>query len=59
METVLEILMRRDELSEEDALELIEEVKETCLEAIDRGEDPEEVFMDMLGLEPDYLFDIL
>ena len=51
--------MRRDELSEPDALELIEEVKEACLEAIDQGEDPEEVLMEMLGLEPDYLWDIL
>jgi len=59
METVLDILMQRDGLSEEEALELIEEVKEACLEAIDQGEDPEEVFIDMLGLEPDYLYDIL
>jgi len=59
METLLDILMQRDGLSEEEALELIEEVKEACLEAIDQGEDPEEVFIDMLGLEPDYLYDIL
>jgi len=59
METLLDILMQRDGLSEEEALELIEEVREACLEAIDQGEDPEEVFIDMLGLEPDYLYDIL
>lgn len=59
METVQEILIRRDGLSLREAEDLIEETREACLAAIDCGDDPEEVFMERLGLEPDYLLDIL
>jgi len=55
MESLKEVLMRRDEMSSEEANELIEEAKERVID----GEDPEEVLLDMFGLEPDFIFDIL
>lgn len=53
---VVEILMRRDELTEQEAEESIAEVRELMIENPD---DAAEILMDELGLEMDYLFDIL
>lgn len=50
---VVEILMRRDGLTEEEALAEIEE----CLEELEMGNDY--ALEDVLGLEDDYLFDII
>jgi hypothetical protein len=51
---LLTILMRRDNLSKAEALDLISEMQQAVLE----GENPEELLYD-IGLEPDYIFDIL
>lgn len=55
MQTILQVLMERDDLTEVEAQERIND----CKEMIAEGEDPEEVLMDELGLEPDYIFDLL
>lgn len=54
-ESLKQVIMRRDNMSSEEADELIKEARE----AINDGEDPEEVLAEMLGLEPDYIFDLL
>ena len=54
MNRVVKILMDRDGLTEKEAEELIEETREEMLET---GSD--EAIMDILGLEPDYIMDIL
>jgi len=51
---LLTILMNRDNLSESEALDLISEMRQSVLD----GEDPEELLY-AIGLEPDYIFDIL
>ena len=48
--------MRRDELTRQEAEESIAEVRELMIENPD---DAAEILMDELGLEMDYLFDIL
>ena len=48
------VLMRRDELSSDEADALIKEMREEIYE----GADPEDVLYDA-GLEPDYIFDLL
>ena len=53
MNRVVEILMRRDGLTEKEALE---EIKE-CIEELENGN--EYALEDVLGLEDDYIFDIL
>lgn len=53
MNRVVKILMKRDGLTKEEALELIEE----CREEIEMGNDY--ALEDVLGLEDDYLLDIL
>lgn len=54
-ETLKEVLMRRDNMTSEEADEAIADAHERVIE----GEDPEEVLADAFGLEPDYVFDLL
>lgn len=59
IEEVVAILMRREQLSKEDARNWVKEALEWVEIAISRGEDAESVWEDEVGLEPDYLFNIL
>ena len=58
---LVELLMRRDHLTREEAIEMLF----TCNAALERAvsdgnySDVDDIIMDDLGLEPDYLFDIL
>ena len=54
-ETLEEVLMRRDGMTREEAEAELEEVAGLVRE----GADPEEVLREELGLEPDYVFDLL
>jgi hypothetical protein len=66
-ETIVEILQRRDSMSEEEARELIAQFEEELSEMIEEDADKdkgftyslcdiEETFEGYFGLEPDYLF---
>ena len=59
MKRVVGILMRRDGISREEATEQVHECREAMMEAIENGDDPEEIFMDFIGLEPDYIQEVL
>jgi hypothetical protein len=52
---IKEVLMRRDGLSDAEADRLLDQLYEDLMEATENGEDPDEVLMDQVGLEPDYL----
>ena len=54
LESIREILRRRDNLSEGEIDALFEEFREAIEED---PEDPEELIQMIFGLEPDYLFD--
>ena len=54
MTELVRIFMRRDELTLEEATELVKEMRERVLD----GENPEEVLYDE-GLEPDYIFELI
>lgn len=56
MNRVVEILMERDDMTEEEATELLDEVREMILENSDSAED---IVLEELGLEMDYIFDII
>lgn len=60
-ETIKDILMRRDGMSEEEAEELIEEAKEEIAECVHMfdPECAEQVLADYFGLESDYLIELL
>lgn len=52
-----EILMKRDEMTASEAENALDEAREALLEC-----DPfeaDEIMMDYLGLEPDYILDVL
>jgi hypothetical protein len=51
--------MQRDGFSRQEAKDMLIEARKECLAAIDNGDDPEDVFMDLVGLEPDYLLDVI
>jgi hypothetical protein len=53
--SILEVLMRRDEMDRDDALSWIEDAKQMVRE----GADPEEICRIEFGLEPDYMWDLL
>ena len=59
MRELLTILMRRDGLTREEALETLRDARGAVLEAIQNGDDPEDAFMDITGLEPDYIMNII
>lgn len=61
MDNITEVLMRRDGLSEEDAKREVEDFKADIEDSIMSGnlEDIEDALMYDLGLEPDYLLDLL
>ncbi len=61
-ESVIRIIMERDSMSRESAEDTVETTIEELKEAMDEGEDHEsltDILMDNLGLEPDYLMDLL
>lgn len=53
---IIPILMRRDGMSLDEARELLEECKQMVRED---GLDPEQVLYDELGLEPDFIWELL
>lgn len=57
MENVIEILMERDGISRQEAEELIDETRDLLLSS-DVWE-ADDIMADQLGLEPDYIMDIL
>ena len=52
---LVSILMRRDGMERDEAEDLLQDARE----AVEDGEDPEEILQDYFGLEPDYVFDLL
>ena len=53
---LVNILMTRDGLSKEEATEIVDTIKERVFEY---GEDPEELLLDELGLEPDHVLELV
>ena len=61
MKSIVEILMHRDGMSEREAMETYQNVRSEIMDALYGTSclDPEEVLASELGLEPDYLFDMI
>ena len=58
-QNVVDILCRRDEIDEREANELIDEALDSMMECNYDPEECESILADVLGLEPDYIFDLL
>lgn len=61
METIIGIVMREEGLTWQEAERWVKEVRDEVYKAIngESGYDPEDVFTNELGLEPDYMEYIL
>lgn len=59
--TVVDILMRRDDMTQEEAEHLLEQVREEINDLLEAGDTEcvEDVMYTELGLEMDYIFDVL
>lgn len=57
METIKEVIMTRDGMSEDETDALISEARSAIKADMDAGLDPEEGLAEWFGLEPDYIFD--
>lgn len=57
MRSIKQILMDRDDMTAEDAQNLIDETKDEIMDAISQGDffAPDEIMASNLGLEPDYI----
>lgn len=58
---VVQILMERDNMTEKEAKRAVEQVRTEVYSAVEDGDydEAEEIMMSLLGLEMDYLFDII
>lgn len=59
MEDIIKILMERDGDTEEEAIDRIEEVKKMMEECDYDPDEVEDIVMENLGLEMDYILDLL
>ena len=59
MKTIKEILMKRDNLSPQEADELIEQATDDMYERLATGEMPYDICMEWFGLEPDYIEELI
>jgi len=61
MNTIKSILMKRDGISEQAAIEIIKEARETLQEYIDDGDmdSAHNICEEFFGLEPDYIFELI
>lgn len=57
MNPVVKILMERDNMTEQEAIDLVRETKEELMNSPCSGS--VDIIMDNLSLEPDYIMDIL
>ena len=61
MDTIKQVLMRRDGMSDVEAQRLISDAKIQLMEYLDEGdlEGAENICEEFFGLEPDYLMELL
>ena len=59
MESIIEILMRRDSMTQEEAEQLVEDAKEELYARLEEGKMPYDICVEWFGLEPDYLDELL
>ena len=61
MNRVVEILMKRDNMTEQEAKNAIEQVRAEIYLAVEDGcyDEAEDIMYSLLGLEMDYLLDII
>jgi len=62
MNKIVEILMERDNMSQEEAEDLLDDAREEAQNVLEKEgslEDIETILLDYFGLEPDYIFELI
>ena len=59
METIKEILIRRDGMTGKEADKLIQSARDDMNSRLEDGEMPDDICADYFGLEPDYIFELI
>lgn len=61
LKTIIEVLMERDKMSYDEAKEVFDDLREQAMQYVEEGDlmGLEDLLMDEVGLEPDYLFEII
>lgn len=59
MESLVEVLMRRDGMSQEEAEEAVADARSEMYDRLADGEMPFDICEELFGLEPDYLEDLI
>ena len=59
MLSIVEVLMKRDGMTKEDAEELVQQAKEDMQKRFALGEMPDDICEEWFGLEPDYIMELL
>lgn len=59
MRTIKEILIERDDMTEENAEALIKDAKNDLFQRLEKEEMPEDICEEWFGLEPDYLMELI
>ena len=59
METIKQVLMKRDGMSAWDADDLIDQARADLKERLEAGEMPFDICQEWFNLEPDYIMEIL
>jgi hypothetical protein len=58
MNKIIKILMERDGMSEDEARDMFNETRDEIM-MLDNPMEADNILMEYLGLEPDYLFDLI
>lgn len=59
MESILNILIERDEMTRKEAEEQIEMARNDLHERLENGEMPHDICNEWFNLEPDYIWDLM
>jgi len=59
MKSLMQTLVDRDGITEEEARSQIAEARERLLERLSHGEMPDDICEEEFGLEPDYIEDLI
>ena len=59
MNSIKSVLMERDGMTEDEAADAIQEAREDMNERLANGEMPDDICQEYIGLEPDYIFELM
>lgn len=59
MESIAEVLIRRDGMSRKEAEQMVEDAREELQERLADGEMPFDICEELFGLEPDYIMELI